>query len=843
MRLSDERDRELEEPSMLGPPLKALASVALASLAPGLVALGLVLFIAIPAAQADNDPESLFETHVRPLLVRTCFRCHGGEKTALGLRVDSREALLAGGKNGPAVVPGKPEQSRLLSAIEYQDDGDLQMPPDGKLPAETIAAVALWIKLGAPWPAARAGAPAFERQTHWAYQPLHAAEPPADPSGWADHPIDRFIAEAWRKNNLHPVPLADRRILIRRLYFDLVGLPPSPAEIDRFLHDDAPDAWPRLVDRLLASPSYGERWGRHWMDVVRYADTAGDNADYPVPEARLYRDYIIDSFNADKPFDQFVREQVAGDLLAAETIASGGTPEQYAEQTIATGFLALSRRYATAPYELWHLTLEDTIDTFGRAFLGQTLKCARCHDHKFDPITQEDYYALYGIFASTQFPWAGGEEFASKKLGRQHFIPLATPAEATRPLEAHAGKVKVLETLIHEVETAKDREAGYQLVLFKRQLRDLLRTNVPADIPCAYAVREGAPADAALQQKGDPAQPGPVVPRRMPRLAGDLPQEPISAGQSGRLQLAHWLTDPRHPLTSRVLVNRIWLHHFGKGIVATPSNFGSRGDPPTHPELLDFLARQFVERGWSIKELHRLILTSRVWRLSATADDANAALDPDNRFYWRFDRRRLDAEAIRDALLTVAGTLDTARPGAHPFPPITTWTWTQHKPFKDVYPSHHRSVYLMTQRIIRHPFLALFDGPDTNTTTEKRGTSTVPLQALFWMNSPLVHEEAGAFARRLITASDAPAARVRLAFQLAYAREPTPDETDRYVAYTSRYREELARGGAAPAGAAPSEAEAAASQSAKRQSADAETETWASVARAILGSNEFVYLD
>ncbi|HTI49691.1 MAG TPA: PSD1 and planctomycete cytochrome C domain-containing protein [Planctomycetaceae bacterium] len=792
-------------------------------LGPRLLFLGAVLLFGAAVTAADDDPESLFETRVRPLLVETCFRCHGGEKTAFGLRVDSREALLKGGKNGPAVVPGKPDWSRLLTVLEYRDDGEFQMPPEGKLPAETIAAVALWIKLGAPWPETKAGVPAFEHQAHWAYQPVRAVEPPADPSGWSNHPVDRFITAAWQKNNLHPVPLADRQVLVRRLYFDLVGLPPSPAEVDQFLRDDAPDGWARLVDRLLASPRYGERWGRHWMDVVRYADTAGDNADYPVPEVRLYRDYIIDSFNADKPFDQFVREQVAGDLLAAETVASGGTPEKYAEQTIATGFLALSRRYATAPYELWHLTLEDTIDTIGRAFLGQTFKCARCHDHKFDPVTQEDYYGLYGIFASTQFPWAGGEEFASKQFGREHFIPLATPAEAQPRLESHAGKVKTLQALIRDVEQAKDREAKDQLVAFKGQLRELLRTNVPTDIPCAYAVCDGVPADATIQQKGDPAQPGPVVPRRMPALAGALPQEPISSGQSGRLQLAQWLTHPQHPLTARVLVNRVWLHHFGKGIVATPSNFGTRGDPPTHPELLDYLARQFVERGWSIKEMHRLILTSKVWQLSTEPNDADAALDPDNRFYWRFDRRRLDAEAIRDAMLTVAGTLDPARPGVHPFPAITTWTWTQHKPFKDLYPSRHRSVYLMTQRIQRHPFLALFDGPDTNTTTEKRSTSTVPLQALFWMNSPLVRDEAEAFARRLIAADDAPAARVRLAFQLAYSREPTPAEIDRFLAYTDRYRGELAQNGIEPF--------------------RAEAEAWTSVARTILSSNEFVYLD
>jgi hypothetical protein len=780
-----------------------------------LVGIGLIPL----AARADDDLESLFESRVRPTLVQTCFRCHGGERTAQGLRVDSREALLKGGKNGPAIVPGKPEQSLLLAAIEYRDDAAFQMPPDGKLPSETIGAIEAWIKNGAPWPEAKPGTPSFAHAAHWAYQPVKAVEPPADQTCPLQHPIDQFVAAGWKERNLHRVKEADRRVLIRRLYFDLIGLPPAPQEIDEFLGDSSADAWEKLIERLLASPHYGERWGRQWMDVVRYADTAGDNADYPVPEARLYRDYIIDSFNADKPYDEFVREQVAGDLLATQTAAGGGSREKFAEQTIATGFLALSRRYATAPYELWHLTLEDTIDTVGRAFLGQTFKCARCHDHKFDPVTQEDYYALYGIFAGTQFPWAGGEEYASKQFGRQDFAPLIRPAESASLLGAHAQHVAELEQQIKSLDANADKD---KIAKLKGELRDVLRTSVPAGVPCAYAVRDGSPADVPLQQKGDPAQPGLSVPRRMPAfLCSDL-QESIPAGQSGRLQLARWLTLPQHPLTARVIVNRLWHAHFGKGLVATPSNFGTRGDAPTHPELLDWLARRFVQRGWSIKDMHRLILTSQVWRMSSDHDEQNAAVDPENRFYWRFDRCRLDAEAIRDALLAVAGGLDLARPAEHPFPDIKTWTWTQHKPFKDVYPSSHRSVYLMTQRIQRHPFLTLFDGPDTNTTTEKRTSSVVPLQALFWMNSPLVREEAERFARILISAGDAPA-RVRRAFELAYGRPPSSAETERFVSYVSRYHEELLRSGG--------------------DETRAELETWTSLARVVLSSNEFVYID
>jgi cytochrome c553 len=792
--------------------------------------LAVLILLVASAAGAEEDAETLFETRVRPLLVQTCFRCHGGEKTAHELRVDSRAALTKGGKNGPAIIPGEPDKSLLLAAIEYRDDGEFQMPPEGKLPAETIAAVAKWIKLGAPWPQAPPGAAAFSRATHWAFQPVKKVEPPADPAGWSDHPIDRFIAAKWREIGLPHADLADKRTLIRRLYLDLVGLPPSPEEVDAFVADESPRAWTKLIDRLLDSPRYGERWGRHWMDVVRYADTAGDNADYPVPEARLYRDYIIDAFNADKPYDQFVREQIAGDILAGETIAAGGGQENFAEQTIATGFLALSRRYATGPYELWHLTLEDTIDTVGRAFLGQTFRCARCHDHKFDPITSEDYYALYGIFASTQFPWAGAEEFASKQFGRQHFVSLIPPSEAAPKLEAHAARVKQLKEEIKTLEAEKKEEEAKAR---KAELRDLLRTSVPPEMPCAYGVREGTPTDVPLQEQGDPGQPGAVVPRRMPKFvahslrewakeadgketaasenAVDLSTRGASAlqippGQSGRLQLAQWLTHPENPLTARVMVNRIWQHHFGRGIVATPSNFGTRGEVPTHPELLDYLARHFVEQGWSVKQMHRLVLTSKTWRLASTAA-----------------RRRLDAEAIRDAMLSVAGTLDLARPGPHPFPDIKTWGWTQHSPFKDVYPSQHRSVYLMTQRIQRHPFLALFDGPDTNTTTDQRTASTVPLQALFWMNSPLVQEQSAAFARRLMSSASEPPERIRMAFRLAYSREPTTAESERYVRFVDAYRSELVKSGV--------------------EANQAEFEAWTSVAKAIFSSNEFVYVD
>ena len=813
---------------------------------------------------AGDDADTLFEVQVRPLLVARCFKCHGGEKTSSGLRVDSREALVAGGESGPAIMPGDPERSLLVQAIRHGDE--LKMPPEERLPAKEAAALEAWVKAGAHWPAKGAGAEqAFVGQRHWAFEPVRAIAVPDDPSRWAVSPVDCFIAEKLRANDLRPQPAANRETLLRRVSFDLVGLPPSPAELDEFLADRSSEAFDKVVERLLASPAYGERWGRHWMDVVRYADTAGDNADYPVPEARRYRDYIIAAFNADKPYDEFVREQLAGDILARQN----PDRQDYADLISATGFLALSRRYGTAPYELWHLTLEDTIDTTGRALLGLSLRCARCHDHKFDPVTSQDYYALYGIFSSTQFPWAGGEELQSKSFDRQHFASLASAEETEQRLAAQRQAIAALEAEIKRAET-DDPQArriaeldariaaqsatsqgggvspppdGSQAELTKLQaersetskqlqkkldkirgrVRLLRKPGLPVDLPAAYAVGEGQAADARVQRRGEPADAGDVAPRDVPGFLAEGHSLHIPAGASGRRELAEWLTRGDHPLTARVMVNRVWQHHFGKGLVGTPSNFGLRGESPTHGELLDWLTARFVADGWSIKKLHRQIVLSKTYRLASGPDAENLAIDPGNRWYWRFDRRRLEAEAIRDALLATAGNLDRRQPADHPFPPIADWKWTQHSPFKAVYPSTQRSVYLMTQRLVRHPYLALFDGPDPNVSTDVRTSATVPLQALYMMNNPFVAEQAADFARRLCEAEPAARDRVRAAIRLAYGREPTSDECDRGVAYVEKYAAEGEAAGAAPA--------------------DAMQEAWASFARVLLTANEFVYVD
>jgi hypothetical protein len=776
---------------------------------PPLTLAAALLLAAPPPAAPDDD--TFFELKIRPILAGTCFKCHGGAKTSRGLRVDSREALLKGGAGGPAVVPGEPDRSLLIRALRHTSD-DLRMPPGRRLPDAVLADFIAWVTRGARWPRAVA-ASSFQADRHWAFQPVRTVDPPPDPTGWAESPVDRFIAAGLRTQGIAPAGAADRRALARRVTFDLAGLPPTPEEIEAFVLDGAPDAYERLVERLLASSHYGERWGRHWLDVARYADTAGDNADYPVPEARLYRDWVIDAFNADKPYDQFVCEQLAGDLLARD-----GPADRYAGRVVATGFLALSRRYATAPYEFWHLTMEDTIDTTGRAFLGLTLRCARCHDHKFDPVTREDYYALYGFFAGTQFPWAGGEELVSKNFNRQHFVPLLPPEQAAPRLAAYHKRLADLEAGVKAAEANKDKPHADAL---KAELRRLGRPGLPPDLPGAYAVQDRGAVDVPVQVRGEPEKTGPVVHRDAPKFLRPAALA-LPASGSGRLQLARWIASPDNPLTARVMVNRIWQHHFGKGLVATPSNFGLRGEPPTHPELLDWLADRFVRSGWSVKAIHREILLSKTYRL-ASSTDAAAANDPGNRWYGRHDRRRLDAEATRDALLAVSGRLDLRRPDAHPFPPPEKWPWTQHNPFKEVYTSGHRSVYLMTQRLQRHPVLGLFDAPDTNTSTDQRMTSTVAPQALFLMNNPFVAEQAEAFAGRLLAHSPDPRRRFDFAARLAWGRPATDAEQQRAARFLEACRARLAEAGV------PAERH--------------EREAWAGCARVLFCSNEFVYLD
>jgi hypothetical protein len=803
------------------------------------------------AGPTDAASEDFFELKIRPILAETCVKCHGADKASGGLRLDSRAAMLAGGDSGPAVVPGDPEVSLLVKAIRH-DDEVLKMPPSKPLAVECRDDLKAWIAAGANWPESRAAQP-IEGRSHWAFLTLDTQSPPPDPTGQSSQPIDLFLSVDQRARGLQPVARADRRTLARRAAFDLTGLPLDVARVEAFVADVRPDAFARLVDELLASPRYGERWGRYWLDLARYADTAGDNSDYPIREAYLYRDYVIDAFNADVPYDRFLHEQVAGDILAA-----GGPPEDYARQVIATGFLAQSKRFGTRKLEDIHQIIEDSLNTTGQVVLGLSLRCARCHDHKYDPITARDYYAVYGFFAGTRYPFAGAEEdrrpseFAPlvppERLGdyaAQHAEALArlranlaaAEDEATRQLRdlgLQAAQAQFLAEVAGTREAAE--RAGVELSKLRRmrggrlrRLRDeidrLEKAGPIALAPRAYAVQDGAATDARLQIGGNPRKLGEVVPRGVPKVLQPEGTIDLPETGSGRLALARWLTEgpPRH-LAARVMVNRIWQHHFGKPIVPTPSDFGLRGTPPTHPELLDWLAADFLASGWSIKAMHRRIMLSEAYQRASDHDSANAAIDTGNTAYWRFDRHALDAEALRDTLLALGGNLKLDRPGAHPFPHVESWTFTAHHQFKALYPSEHRSVYLMVQRLHPHPYLALFNGPDTSVTTATRDGSTVALQALYLLNNPFVHDQSRRFAGRLLAAEPDEDARLRRAYLEALGREPAADESRRAAEFLSGYRRELAAEAAVPV---------------ERHAA----ESWSALARVLFASNEFLFVD
>ena len=794
---------------------------------------------ALGDSNTNDELPDFFEQRIRPLLVRRCIRCHGEHKSGHGLRIDSRPALLAGGKNGPAIVPGKVNRSLLIQAVRYENDGP-QMPPTGKLPKAEIELLEQWVAAGAPWPTSSATPPGGSAKNHWSFAPLGRVKPPNDDTGWSANPIDTFIVENLRKQGMVPGQQADARTLIRRVYFDLVGLPPPWQAVQSFVQDPSAVAWKQLVDRLLDSAQYGERWGRHWLDLARYSDTQGGSVDCPIPQAYLYRDYVIDSFRSDKPYDQFIREQIAGDLLAAET-----PQEDFSEAIVATGFVGLSLRNGIFKHYHPELIIEDTIDTIGKSILGLSIRCARCHDHKVEPISTADYYRIYGIFASSKYPFSGSE---LPTFSAGETVPLISRSQwSTLPVDQRT-RIEQLRLQIQqqranhpaqaELKTKRERlardvaryhqsrrqghsDAGLRTSIDDQDIRirevvakldtsvrklwnELKSAEREVGIQRAYAMREGAPHDVPVQIGGDPFDKGEMVQRGvLQRLAGTRAFH-IPAGQSGRLQFARWLSSSDNPLTPRVAVNYIWRFHFGKGIVSTVDNFGLEGASPTHPRLLDWLAREFIENGWSVKHLHRQILLSHTYRLASTADQSNLAVDPTNRWYWRFDRRRLDAESIRDGILQTSGVLNPNRPGPHPFPAESTWQFSQHGPFKAIYDSPYRSVYLMTQRIQRHPFLALFDGADPSRVTSQRKHTAVALQALYLRNSPFIHQQSEKLAQRLLDTLSDPRQRITRAIQRAWSRDPTTSEIDDALNYITTFADHMKMAGkSAPRQVAP----------------------------------------
>ncbi len=761
------------------------------------------------------SPGEHFRTRVKPLLDAKCLGCHVSEPQG-GLRMDSMEALLEGGKSGPAIVPGDPASSLLVQALTYQHA--LKMPPAGPLPANEADDIVRWIADGALWEQAPTGPAPFEispeHRQHWAFRPLsegHVAEVAGAPEN--GNAIDRFVLARLGREGLDPSRPASKRTLIRRLTYDLTGMPPTPGAVDEFVADDSPGAYSDLVERLLASPRYGERWGRHWLDVVRYADTAGDSGDFPVPEAYKYRNYVIDAFQQDKPYDQFVREQLAGDLMDSASEA-----ERW-ERAVATGYLAISRRIGVSPHRLRHISLEDTIDNLGKTFLGLSVQCARCHDHKFDPIPTADYYALYGILDSSVFPFPGAEHLPY----RSNFVYRVGEEKARQVLAGYEKRItewndrerekfREYQSFQNRLITTpgRSREVVWEELQALRAERAVFaRTEPPLET--AYAITEGTSADASIHTAGDPKSPGPTVRRGFLQILGGATVPPGHGG-SGRELLADWIADPDNPLTARVMVNRIWHHHFGRGLVATTSDFGVRGTPPTHPELLDYLARFFIDSGWSVKAVHRLIVHSRTYRQSSRDVQANSANDPQNLLLWRFNRRRLDAEQIRDSILYFSGDLDLSRGGRHPFPHRRTYFYRQHEPFSEFFPTNRRSVYIMQPRIQKHPYLDLFDGPDGNLPLSERKATTTTLQALYLMNSDFIHEQSQVMAERWSVLVPDREGFLDLAVRRIFGRPATPADSDGANGYfvTAEGGEEGARSG---------------------------------LLRAMLGSNEFLFVD
>jgi hypothetical protein len=782
---------------------------------------------ATAAPSEDRAALDLFESRIRPVLVERCYECHSAQAKKLkgGLLLDTPQGLRKGGDSGAVVVPGKPDESLLIKAIRYHDE-KLQMPPKNRLADHEVAAFEQWVKLGAPDPRddkpAGEGAELAQAKKWWSIQPVRKPEPPkVKDKRWPETPVDQFILAELEKRQLKPVAIADRRTLIRRATYDLIGLPPSPEEVDEFVNDPAPlaEAFGKVIDRLLASRHYGERWGRHWMDVVRYADTAGDNSDYPVPELYRYRNYIIDAVNADKPYNEFIREQIAGDLLPARN------QDEKNEQTIATGYIAISRRFGSIVDGYpQHLTIEDTIDNLGRAFLGLTISCARCHDHKFDAISKEDYYGLYGILESTRYPFPGIE--LDKKP--REFVPLMSASEYDKVMAPYRKqlaefdeRIKKLRAEKKEAEKSENKDRAKELEKEIKEAsaqRDKLKK---PKVDLAYAVADAKPANAKIHKRGEPKTPGAEVPRKFLDLLGGQTLEDKKA--SGRRQLADWIADPKNPLTARVMVNRVWHYHFGSGVVNTASDFGVRGEPPSHPELLDWLADRFVADGWSIKKLHRLIMLSRIYQLSSADDERNLARDTANEYHWRFNRRRLDAEQLRDSIMLIAGTLDLSpMDKPHPFPAAEKWEFTQHHPFKDVYPTTKRSVYMMQKRITALPYFQTFDGPDPNASTARRDSSVTTVQALFLLNNDFMRDQAKAFATRLMGEKD-DTARIDKAFKLVLSRAPTREEKDRSLAFLEKARAKV--------------------QPAKDTKEDPDQRVWNSFASVMFRLNEFLYVD
>lgn len=779
---------------------------------------------AVPLAANDAvsttapSPAALeyFEKKVRPLLVENCYNCHSADnKAAGGLRVDDRNGLLQGGGRGAAVVPGRPEESVLLKAVSHTDS-KLKMPPEFKLADEQIEVLTKWIQDGAAWPTTdipsdltveRADYDQLRRE-HWSWQPIRSVTPPAvKGSAWARDEIDRFLLDKIEKAGLAPVEDADRATWLRRITYDLTGLPPTPIEITSFLHDRDPQAYEHVVDRLLQLPAFGERWGRHWLDVARYGESTGSARNLPYPFAWRYRDYVIDAFNNDKPYDQFVREQIAGDQLPFQSEG------QRQEQLIATGFLAIGVKDVNQRFKVRFTmdNIDEQIDTFSQAILGLTVSCARCHDHKFDPISAKEYYGLAGIFQSTDL--CGGLKNKMGGGGLDYYDPqmLLILSQSTDVDPDYDVKIAAARKAADEAkarfEELRDSEEGAKLAPNGRPMRQVARqkwnrlqaefvalSDPAARGKVALGLRDSKTiSDTEIRLRGEAEKLGPVVPRGFPKVIEYEGQPQIPTDRSGRLELAQWLTSPQNPLTSRVIVNRVWQHLFGQGLVASVDNFGVNGTKPTHPELLDHLALRFVAEGWSIKKLIRTLALTRTYGLASSATEAHLALDPSNQLHWRHSPRRLSAEELRDSILASAGTLDRARPEGSPAQELKVIELRNNGPESQrimelVRTSRFRSVYLPLLRTLVPPSLEVFDFADQGLVTGQREITTVATQALYLLNDPFVRSNSQVFAENLLARSDLDdSRRIDQSYLSLIGRLPTSSERYRIQYYLADY--------------------------------------------------------
>lgn len=905
------------------------------------------------AADGDRAKIEFFEKEIRPLLVAKCYECHSEKESNGGLRLDSRDFVIKGGDTGPAISPGEPDKSLLIEAIRYKN-ADLQMPPKNPLTAAEIALFEKWVAIGAPDPrdqvpsvvvAGPSGMSIEEGRQFWSFRPIErAAIPHVNEMAWIQTPVDAFVLEKLESIPIRPAARADKRTLVRRVTFDLVGLPPTPDEIETFLIDESPDALERLVDRLLADPSYGVRWGRHWLDVARYADSNGLDENLAFGNAWRYRDYVVDSFNSDKSFNRFVVEQIAGDQVEGAN----------QDSRTGTGFLVLGAKVLAEPdrEKLMMDTVDEQLDATGKAFLGMTLGCVRCHDHKFDPIKQTDYYGLAAIFKSTktfgdtnfgaikhwnEFSFASNEEreqlksidaeIAKKKEAATayrnqamekirneartkgaDYLMAATKVDVNaslvdmekvatdrglhprilfqcrRHLEFHrddpffepwhrfAGSMdeKGIEShyrpLFADMEEALAKEraktppvqtlsdarleaaraalydtSGFLAVPPKPEfafdaatLAEYYRLSEEAriveskapDEPSAMGVVDGTVLTSLpIHIRGSHNNLGTPVSRQFPEVMNDATESPaLPPDKSGRFEFAKWLTNGEHPLTARVIVNRIWRWHFGRGIVASTDNFGKLGDKPSHPQLLDWLASEFMHSEWSIKDLHRLILSSNSYQMDSVHPDESTAsiVDPEINFLWRFRRRRLEAEEIRDAILFVAGSLDQSIGGKSVPLRNRQFVFDHTSIDHTTYESTRRAIYLPVIRNNVYTLFEQFDFPEPTSPTGDRHTTIVAPQALLLMNSELVMDSADAMADRLLAESAVQIDRIQTAYNCALGRAPTEKEIEIARSFLS----DVTSG----------------AHSKEGQERVDEKKAWSLFCQSLLASNEFMYL-